>query len=219
MMKIKNAQLASKRMLNLVIDEKQHTSPARVAAYAAVAVLALALVGKFGVYDRLQAVTAAQNALNDVQDQYLTLLAQDADYDDVLAEYNRYSFGGMTDEEKAVADRDKVLTLIETDLIPSASVESASLSGNQLSVQMSGINLQQASAIVQTLNADELVSSVAVYTASTDTDTGAAADDAARAATVTMVITLADNPEAAATSSDTAAGGTADSAASAASAS
>lgn len=204
-MKVKNTSFSTKRTLNLVMDEKERTSPARIIIIAAVAVVCFAVVGKFGVSDRYQAVADAQSALNSAQDEYLSLLTQDADYADVLAEYNRYSFGGMTDEEKAVADRDQVLTLIEKTLIPAANIENAELMGNQLSVQMSGITLQQASAVVQTLNENDLVKSVAVYSANTGDSLAAASSSSesavsVKAATVTMTITLADNPEAAAAS-------------------
>ena len=218
-MKVKNLGFSAKRTLNLVVDEKVHTSPRRIFIAVFVGAVAVALVGKFGVYDRYQAITDAQNELSDAQEQYLALLTQDADYNDVVAEYNRYSFGGMTDEEKAVADRDQVLTLIEQDLIPSANVESADLTGNQLSVQMSGITLTQASAIVQTLDDSDLVQSVSIYSANTaDENAASTAEAGDKAATVTMTITLADNPEAASeagstASSEAAAGSAASSAA------
>lgn len=195
--RIKNSQVPVKRTLNLVLREEKQVDPARMLPAILAAVVLLALVGKFGVADRFAAVQAARDRAADVQDQYLALLAEDADYDEVVAEYNRYSFGGMTDEEKVVADRAQVLDLIEQQLLLSADIASVELNGNELNVEMSGITLEDAAAILARLNTSDLVSGVTVYTAGTGQGAQNAPNaNAAQAstATITMTITLADNP-------------------------
>lgn len=206
----RTGQIANKQSMNLAIIEKKQINPIRVLLTTLVAILILGVVGKFGVLDRYDKVAQACSAMQDQQDLYNALLIANAAYDDVVLEYNKYSFGAMTEEERAVADRGQVLNLIEEYLVTEAMIENVDLNGNELNVEMSGINLEQASSLINVLLTDALVDSVNVASANSEesdtvisagetTESEAASTDeenraeSARDAKIMITIKLADN--------------------------
>lgn len=190
----KSVLTASKPSMNLIIKEEKTVNPVRLLLTIVCILAVAAVVVKFGFIDRYEKVAMARRALNDTEDMLMALKIADMEYDSVVMEYNRYSFGAMTEEEQAVADRGEVLDLIEKYLIPAAQIESASLGGNALSVQLSGVTLQEAAGLLRTLEEDERVAGVTVYTAEKEKKNDSQGDspdsEIGHEATVTITITL-----------------------------
>ena len=195
----KGGSVANKQSMNLAVFEKKQVNPVRILVTVLVLVLAFVVVGKFGVVDRYEKVDQARSAMQDQQDLYNALLIANAEYNDVLLEFNKYSFGAMTDEERAVADRGEVLDLIEGYLVSAARIEKVSLTANELNVEMSGINLEKASSLMNNLMTDELVKNVTVSNANTKEDESNSGENVvnnsgvAQDAKITLTITLVDN--------------------------
>ena len=195
----KGGSVANKQSMNLAVFEKKQVNPVRILVTVLVLVLAFVVVGKFGIVDRYEKVDQARSAMQDQQDLYNALLIANAEYNDVLLEFNKYSFGAMTDEERAVADRGEVLDLIEGYLVSAARIEKVSLTANELNVEMSGINLEKASSLMNNLMTDELVKNVTVSNANTKEDESNSGENAvnnsgvAQDAKITLTITLVDN--------------------------
>ena len=166
----KGGSVANKQSMNLAVFEKKQVNPVRILVIVLVLVLVFVVVGKFGIVDRYEKVDQARSAMQEQQDLYNALLIANAEYNDVLLEFNKYSFGAMTDEERAVADRGEVLDLIEGYLVSAAQIEKVSLTANELNVEMSGINLEKASSLMNNLMTDELVKNVTVSNANTKED-------------------------------------------------
>ena len=195
----KGGSVANKQSMNLAVFEKKQVNPVRILVTVLVLVLVFVVVGKFGIVDRYEKVNQARSAMQDQQDLYNALLIANAEYNDVLLEFNKYSFGAMTDEERAVADRGEVLDLIEGYLVSAARIEKVSLTANELNVEMSGINLEKASSLMNNLMTDELVKNVTVSNANTKEDESNSGENAvnnsgvAQDAKITLTITLVDN--------------------------
>lgn len=195
----KGGSVANKQSMNLAVFEKKQVNPVRILVTVLVLVLVFVVVGKFGIVDRYEKVDQARSAMQDQQDLYNALLIANAEYNDVLLEFNKYSFGAMTDEERAVADRGEVLDLIEGYLVSAARIEKVSLTANELNVEMSGINLEKASSLMNNLMTDELVKNVTVSNANTKEDESNSGENAvnnsgvAQDAKITLTITLVDN--------------------------
>ena len=195
----KGGSVANKQSMNLAVFEKKQVNPVRILVTVLVLVLVFVVVGKFGIVDRYEKVNQARSAMQDQQDLYNALLIANAEYNDVLLEFNKYSFGAMTDEERAVADRGEVLDLIEGYLVSAARIEKVSLTANELNVEMSGINLEKASSLMKNLMTDELVKNVTVSNANTKEDESNSGENAvnnsgvAQDAKITLTITLVDN--------------------------
>ena len=195
----KGGSVANKQSMNLAVFEKKQVNPVRIVVTVLVLVLVFVVVGKFGIVDRYEKVNQARSAMQDQQDLYNALLIANAEYNDVLLEFNKYSFGAMTDEERAVADRGEVLDLIEGYLVSAAQIENVSLTANELNVEMSGINLEKASSLMNNLMTDELVKNVTVSNANTKEDESNSGENAvnnsgvAQDAKITLTITLVDN--------------------------
>ena len=195
----KGGSVANKQSMNLAVFEKKQVNPVRILVTVLVLVLVFVVVGKFGIVDRYEKVNQARSAMQDQQDLYNALLIANAEYNDVLLEFNKYSFGAMTDEERAVADRGEVLDLIEGYLVSAARIEKVSLTANELNVEMSGINLEKASSLMNNLMTDALVKNVTVSNANTKEDESNSGENAvnnsgvAQDAKITLTITLVDN--------------------------
>ena len=195
----KGGSVANKQSMNLAVFEKKQVNPVRILVTVLVLVLVFVVVGKFGIVDRYEKVDQARSAMQDQQDLYNALLIANAEYNDVLLEFNKYSFGAMTDEERAVADRGEVLDLIEGYLVSAAQIENVSLTANELNVEMSGINLEKASSLMKNLMTDELVKNVTVSNANTKEDESNSGESVvnnsgvAQDAKITLTITLVDN--------------------------
>ena len=187
-MKNKKLHYPSKVTLNLAMREKSPFRPSRLLPPLLLLIIAAALFGKFAVADRLSQVGAAQQALIQLEQRRDELVQATQGYEELLEEYDRYSIHWMSDDEKALVLPSDMLDLMEQELMPYSQVQSASFTGNTLSLQLGGITLEDTSKIVQRLYQLPQVVNVSVYTASSKTET-------ARNASVSMVITMTNTQE------------------------
>lgn len=186
MAKKKDKSIASKRTMNLALREKTAAQSAMMIPMIVAILLAAALVGKFGVVDRLAQVSAARQEVEDLKNTQALLLAACADYDEVEVEYNRYTYKNFDD---SLADRMDVLALVEREVIPVCQVQRFSLAERRLNLALEGSTLGDGSALVARLEADPLVDSAYITTAA------AVAEDGTVHRTTDMTIMLADMSE------------------------
>lgn len=179
----KEKSLASKRTMNLAIRESKAAKTALMIPVVAAIVLAAGLVGKFAVADRLAQVSAAQREVNQIKSQTEALVAAYADFDEVRAEYNRYTY---KDFDRSLADRMDILALIEREIFPVCQVQRLSLAEKRLDLELEGSTLGDGSALVARLEADPLVDAAFVSTAT------ATAENGEVRRTTSMTILLAD---------------------------
>lgn len=165
----KEKALASKQTMNLAIREKNMAKSVLMVPIIAAIVLAAALVGKFGVADRLAQVSAARREVDQLKNQIATLETAYADMDEVRAEYNRYTY---KDFDRTLADRMDILALMEREIFPVCQVQRLSLAEKRLDLALEGSTLGDGSALVARLEADPLVDSAYVTTATAVEENG-----------------------------------------------
>ena len=132
--------MPTKKDINLAVIGEQHTNVLVALPAILLILLAAALFSKFLVYDRLQEVAAAQREVAQLQDQLDAGYEELSDYAELAELYAHYTFSGMTTEDLTV-------------------------SGNQMTLNMSGSTLQEINLLVQKLEADDIVDFCGVTTA------------------------------------------------------
>lgn len=138
----------------------------RVAPAALLVILVVAIGAKVGILDLLDQKTAAYANLASKQEQLVAISMQLTEYDEVAALYGRYSYGWMDESETSLVSRLDVLDLIEEKLASAAYVSNFSVNGNVLTLNLSGVTLDEISAIVRDLESSPMVLGVTVSSAS-----------------------------------------------------
>ncbi len=166
--KASRGKLPVKRSINLIgVGEKRIKVGVAIPAIILILIAAAAL-SKFGVVDRLIAVSEAEREVSrlrgELNDAYRTLEG----YGELAEEYAHYTVTGMTNEELTRVDRGEVVELIQRVILPTTTSGTWTLTGNQLSLSITGKTLQEINLLVQSLNEEELVDFCTVKTAATD---------------------------------------------------
>ncbi len=161
-------QYPDKTSVNLLYRDKANELTPRMLVAVAVFVVALALFCKFAVIDRLWAADRALREAEEMEKIVATLQQGNSDYEEVLREYQHYYFS-VTDtgngEPVAYVDCLEVLGLLESELLNRAGVQMVNLTGSVLTVNLTEINLEDASAIAKSLMKHKMVKDVTVSTA------------------------------------------------------
>ena len=179
----KKKEYPSKTTLNLCVKEKSQFNPARVLPFVAILIIAIAAFAKFGVIDRIQKTNDIESEIFTLKKERDDLKASLSGYDEIASEYNRYSVGWMTSDEKALVRRSDMLDLVEDMLMPDSEVRRISINDNMISVTLTGVDLKKTASFVEKLYARDDVENVAVYNASTKHDDTYQTD-------VSMIITM-----------------------------
>lgn len=201
--KARRAVPPTKTTLNLVVKEKKELRPSRTVPAVLAVLLAAGLFGKFAVADRFAKADAAEAAVA-ARRRHLAEVEQSyADYDEVQATYNRYTYTGF---DRTIADRLDVMALLEREVFPIGTVRTLSIAGKSVSLTVSGLTLDQLSDLMTRLKADGLVAGVTVSTANYNGAHDAAGEpDPNAEAVANMTITLNDAGPAPETAEDAAA--------------
>ena len=128
-------------------------------------VIVIGLFAKFGIIDQLSKKTSAFAELSDIQTQQDVLNAKLKDYPELEKQYGRYSYGWMSEDEVSLVDRMEVYKLIESKVMDAAVIENFAVNGNVITMNMRGITLKEASAVVKDLESSDMVDSAYVYSA------------------------------------------------------
>ena len=162
--KQKAVQMPSKKTMNFV----HHQSSFNLKKVLPVLVIILAIgivFAKFGFMDPLAEKAAAYNELALKQEQLAAINTKLTGYDELAKEYGRYSYGWMDDTEVNMVSRMDVLHLVEEEISTKAYIDNLAVNNNVLTLNIHGITLEQASAMVKSLEERGLVESAAVYNA------------------------------------------------------
>ncbi|WP_455504036.1 pilus assembly protein PilM [Blautia sp.] len=169
---------APKKQINLAFagQKKKHYWVA-VPAIGGIVMVA-GVIGKVAVADRLVQMSEAQSAVSQMQQQVDDITAYIDSFGDLQETYAHYTYQGLTGDELSFLNRPEVLKLMTDIIFPKVMVSSWSVSGNQLSLPVTGENLSDINSLVQELEQEPIVDYCNVMTAVTDgnTETEAAAD-------------------------------------------
>lgn len=163
----KKKAIASKKNLNLAFHESSIHLKTLIPTILIIVIAALAFL-KFGFMDQLDKKTAAYAEFSEKQTQLAVVNAKLTGYDELAEKYGRYSYGWMTDAEASLVNRMDVLDILERIVTPVSYIEDFALNNNVISCNISGITLDQTSALVNELEADPQIKSVSVSRAKND---------------------------------------------------
>lgn len=166
---------APKKQINLALagQKKKHYWVA-VPAIGGIVMVA-GVIGKVAVADRLVQMSEAQSAVSQMQQQVDDITAYIDSFGDLQETYAHYTYQGLTGDELSFLNRPEVLKLMTDIIFPKVMVSSWSVSGNQLSLPVTGENLSDINSLVQELEQEPIVDYCNVMTAVTDGNTEAEA--------------------------------------------
>ena len=159
---------APKKQINLALagQQKKHYFVA-IPAIGAI-VVAAGVIGKVAVADRLVKMSEAQSAASELQKQVDDITAYIDSFGDLQETYAHYTYQGLNADELSYLNRPEVLQLMKNVIFPKVTVSSWSVSGNQLTLPVTGENLSDINSLVQELEQVPIVDYCNVMTAVTD---------------------------------------------------
>lgn len=164
----KGTQYPSKTSINLVAVEQSAELTPRTVVLVLVVLLLAALFCKFAVVDVMGAASRAESRVSAAQSQLATLQASNADYSKVQDEYDRIGMSGLTGDERALVDRNRVIRLLEDTAAQLGYLQAVRVSGNTVELQFSDKSLNDVSLLMKRLEDEDIVSGVSVSMAKTD---------------------------------------------------
>lgn len=158
--------------INLNLQEdRQRDRRTLLIGILAIAALVTVVVN-FGVLQQYRRLDKAQAAYDRVHTQYVSAQEALADCDRVLLEYRTYSMDWMTaagsEDIPAAVDRQAALDLLEQEMLSHGSLTALQITQNTMNVDMSGMTLDQISAMFARLRLSPIVDSVSLSVASTE---------------------------------------------------
>ena len=161
---------APKKQINLALagQKKKHYFVA-IPAIGAI-VVAAGVIGKVAVADRLVKMSEAQSAASELQKQVDDITAYIDSFGDLQETYAHYTYQGLNADELSYLNRPEVLQLMKNVIFPKVTVSSWSVSGNQLTLPVTGENLSDINSLVQELEQIPIVDYCNVMTAVTDSN-------------------------------------------------
>ena len=158
----------SKKQINLALAgvKKKHYFVA-VPAIGAI-VVAAGIIGKVAVADRLVKMSEEESMVSELQKQVDDIKAYIDSFGDLQDTYAHYTYQGLTADELSYLNRPDVLHLMKDVIFPKVTVSSWSVSGNQLTLPVTGENLSDINSLVQLLEKESIVDYCNVMTAMTD---------------------------------------------------
>lgn len=158
--------------INLNLQEdRQRDRRTLLIGILAIAALVTVVVN-FGVLQQYRRLDKAQAAYDRVHTQYVSAQEALSDYARVLLEYRTYSMDWMTaagsEDIPAAVDRQAALDLLEQEMLSHGSLTALQITQNTMNVDMSGMTLDQISAMFARLRLSPIVDSVSLSVASTE---------------------------------------------------
>lgn len=163
--------MPSKTSMNLIATQSASSDKGRVALYAIVLAVVVALFLKFAVIDFQGRLSGKQAELDSLQHELSAVQADLANYDEVLGEYEAYGAKGAARDIVEV-DAVGAFRLVDTCVAPYASVSSLGLAEDELKLRVDKTTLDGVSKITEALKSQPEVVEVSVSSASTKQNTG-----------------------------------------------
>lgn len=165
----------TKTSINLADTERTRGNLMVQLALFVIALVLIGIFAKFAVVDPLASSMASSNDVAAAQARLDALTAENADYAELNAQYDRYVVPGLTSEEQDLTDRDTVLDLLQQKVMDVGYLSSLRVMGNTATVTCLGADLNQISTLVENLETDKRVSHVTVSTAQGENDSSTSA--------------------------------------------
>lgn len=160
-----HGRMPVKRSINLILIDENKISPLK-AVPAIILIIALAVAfSKFMVADRLIEMSKAQGEANRVANTLRTTNEALNGFEGIEDTYAHMTYAGMTSEELGRVDRVSILQLVSTILPQGEYTRSWSVSGNILSVDITGRTLEYLNELSRRIEESPIVDTCAISTA------------------------------------------------------
>ena len=163
-------KIPTKNYINVMIrSKKEFNLRKHLPIIILIAVLLLAFC-KFMVFDRLAAVIIETNKVSSLQEQLVEVNSQIdelSEYDDM---YAHYTTSGMTEEELSLVDRVAAMRLVGEAFRGGNISRSWNLTGNVMTLQVSGPSLNELNDLASELELDPIVERCVISSADKRTD-------------------------------------------------
>ena len=167
----KKAKYPTKKSMNFIRNEVAVQNRHAIEGFLVFLVL-LAVFVRFAVLLPIQKVNEKQADYANKEQTLQELKQESANYKDVQKAYDEKIGSFLTDDERLCLDRPDLLNMIEEDVFPSVSVQSISVSGNQITLVTGTTTLDVVSHVLGILQKDPRNSYATVTTAAaSDQDT------------------------------------------------
>lgn len=163
----------TKQTVNFAIKENKKRNYKVIVPVTVIASLAFLIFVKFGIVDLLAVKTILDYSAQGQQQQYDTLVAFNKDYAKVQLEYNSFNLRKGSDGKVINITPVKSLEMLEKEILATAHVENLSINADTITVKFGGVSLDRISSIYNTIKQNEMVESVQVYTAGSQSDNSA----------------------------------------------
>ena len=183
-------RLPEKTTLNLAPIRNPGEAVFRAALVALLFVLILVALYIYGIQSIEEQIAAKEATYASHENEYNNILSELTQYREIQDKYSRYSYGYMSDTEAALLDRVKILDIVRDEIIKYADVENISVKGNSVTLQFTGMTLEDVAELIIRLEAYPEVLSVALNTASSGGQDGNVEE-----ITSSIVITMENPPE------------------------
>ena len=172
----KMVKCPSKTGINMNQREKRTGAVLTLVIGLAVILLMAGLVARFGVMEQYRRLSEAQSAYGEVHSQLAACQEKLTDYELVLTEYRSCSLDGITEDgdQTVTVSRQAVLDLVESIMMSRGKVISVNILDDTVDVEMSGMSLDQISAMFAVMEAEPIVRSVELNMAATEENTASA---------------------------------------------
>ena len=150
-----------------VVGEKKKTNGKSIAAVVgAIAVIAL-LVGKFGIYDRLNALSVERQKAAELQKQIDEQTAYLLSSEELVKEYYHYTWEPMSDEEKERVSRLEAFELVDLIAKQGMRVKYMNIASEAVTVDILAADLDSVSKLTTLMQEQDIVESCNVLSAKT----------------------------------------------------
>lgn len=165
----------TKTSINLVDTEQARGNLVVQLALFAIALVLIGIFAKFAVVNPLASSMESGNEVSAAQVRLDALIAENADYEELNAQYDRYVVPGLSEQEQNLVDRDTVLDLLQQKVMNVGYLDSLRVVSNTVTATCLGVDLSRVSSLVESLESDERVAHVTVSTAQGENDSGTSA--------------------------------------------
>lgn len=167
-MKWKKVQYPTKRTMNLVINETNHSHKIKVATGICLIAIAGGIFVKFGILNRLEMIQEEKAYYQSLSVQIDALQNTTKQYSDVQSEYYLYTDALLTKSEQAEKDRMEILEMIEQCAFKKAEITNITVQDNQITLTVRSKSLSKLSEVVSNFQNYEKTAYVSVSTAASN---------------------------------------------------
>jgi len=189
----KNVKIPSKKTINLLFKRKTLAHPTRLIPILLLIALVSYCISQFAVINRLEKVKQAEAELLQMREELAAVEAIYADYDEVKAEYNRYTYQNF---DRTIPNRLAVLALLERRVFNVCTAQSLSISQRTITMTLGGLSLEDTSALIAGLKEEPMVLDVFVSTSSSNVRTNDGTESTVTSITISLKDPTTIQPEA-----------------------